>query len=193
VHIKIEPLPRGAGFEFVDEIVGGSIPRQYIPAVEKGIREVLDKGILIGHPIVDVRVRLFHGSFHEVDSSEAAFKIAASHAFQDAFGRAKPVLLEPIVNIEVTIPTKFMGEITGNLSSHRGHIKGMDSLGDLQVVRATIPMASITNYEMELKSMTGGQGSFTTEFSHYDIVPAHLMQSIIAHAHATHAAHAKRE
>ncbi|MFN3531638.1 MAG: elongation factor G [Candidatus Brocadia sp.] len=187
VHIKIEPLPRGTGFEFVDEIVGGVIPRQYIPAVEKGIREVLDRGILIGHPIVDLRVRLFHGSYHEVDSSEAAFKIAASHAFQDAFNHAKPVLLEPIVNIEVTIPAKFMGEITGNLSSHRGHIKGMDSLRDLQVVRATIPMASIANYETELKSMTGGQGSFTMEFSHYDIVPAHLMQSIIAQAHAAHA------
>ncbi len=187
VHIKIEPLPRGTGFEFVDEIVGGVIPRQYIPAVEKGIREVLDKGILIGHPIVDVRVRLFHGSYHEVDSSEAAFKIAASHAFQDAFNHAKSVILEPIVNIEVTIPAKFMGEITGNLSSHRGHIKGMDSLGDLQVVRAAIPMASIANYETELKSMTGGQGSFTIEFSHYDIVPAHLMQPIIAQAHAARA------
>lgn len=182
VHIRIEPLPRGAGFEFVDEIVGGAIPRQYIPAVEKGIHEVLHKGILIGHPIVDVRVRLFHGSYHDVDSSEAAFKIAASHAFQEAFNHAKPVLLEPLVNIEVTIPAKFMGEITGNLSSHRGHIKGMDSLGDLQVVRASIPMSSVANYETELKSMTGGQGSFTMEFSHYDIVPAHLMQSIIAQA-----------
>lgn len=191
VHIKIEPLPRGSGFEFVDDIVGGAIPRQYIPAVEKGIREVLDKGILIGHPIVDLRVRLFYGSYHDVDSSEAAFKTAASHAFQDAFNHAKPVLLEPIVNIEVTIPAKFMGEITGNLSSHRGHIKGMDSLGDLQVVRASIPMTSITNYETELKSMTGGQGSFTMEFSHYDVVPAHLMQSIITQAHAVHTAHAK--
>ncbi|NUO09162.1 MAG: elongation factor G [Candidatus Brocadia sp.] len=187
VHIRIEPLSRGSGFEFVDEIAGGVIPRQYIPAVEKGIREVLDKGILIGHPIVDVRVRLFHGSYHDVDSSEAAFRIAASHAFQDAFNHAKPVLLEPIVNIEVTIPAKFMGEITGNLSSHRGHIKGMDSLGDLQVVRATIPMSSIANYETELKSMTGGQGSFIMEFSHYDVVPANLMQSIITHAHAAHA------
>lgn len=193
VHIKIEPLPRGAGFEFVDEIVGGAIPRQYIPAVEKGIREVLDKGILIGHPVVDLRVRLHYGSYHDVDSSEASFKIAAAHAFQDAFNHAKPVLLEPIVNIEVTIPTKYMGEITGNLSSHRGHIKGMDSLGDLQVVRATIPMASIATYETELKSMTGGQGSFTMEFSHYDFVPAHLMQSIIAQAHAARATNTKKE
>ncbi len=193
VHIKIEPLPRGAGFEFVDEIVGGSIPRQYIPAVEKGIRESLDKGILIGHPIVDLRVILHYGSYHDVDSSEAAFKIAASHAFQEAFNHAKPVLLEPLVNIEVTIPTKFMGEITGNLSSHRGHIKGMDSLGDLQIVRASIPMSSIANYETELKSMTGGQGSFTMEFSHYDVVPTHLMQSIITQSHAAHAANAKKE
>ena len=193
VHIKIEPLARGTGFEFVDEIVGGTIPRQYIPAVEKGLREVLDKGILIGHPIVDLRVRLHYGSYHDVDSSEASFKIAASHAFQDAFNHAKPVLLEPIVNIEVTIPTKFMGEITGNLSSHRGHIKGMDTMGDLQIVRATIPMSSIANYETELKSMTGGQGSFTMEFSHYDIVPAHLMQPIIAQSHAAHVANAKKE
>ena len=193
VHIKIEPLPRGVGFEFVDEIVGGSIPRQYIPAVEKGIREVLEKGILIGHPIVDLRVRLHYGSYHDVDSSEAAFKIAASHAFHEAFNHAKPVLLEPIVNIEVVIPTKFMGEITGNLSSHRGHIKGMDTMGDLQIVRASIPMSSIANYETELKSMTGGQGSFTMEFSHYDVVQAHLMQSIITQAHAAHAANAKKE
>ncbi|OHB95665.1 MAG: hypothetical protein A2Z58_04825, partial [Planctomycetes bacterium RIFCSPHIGHO2_12_42_15] len=193
VHIRIEPLTRGAGFEFVDEIVGGSIPRQYIPAVEKGIRESLDKGILIGHPIVDVCVRLHYGSYHDVDSSEASFKIAASHAFHDAFNHAKPVLLEPIVNIEVVIPTKFMGEITGNLSSHRGHIKGMDTMGNLQVVRAAIPMSSIANYETELKSMTGGQGSFTMEFSHYDIVPVHLIQSIIAQAHAAHAANAKKE
>ena len=193
VHIKIEPLPRGTGFEFVDEIVGGSIPRQYIPAVEKGIREVLDKGLLIGHPIVDLRVRLHYGSYHDVDSSQASFKIAASHAFHDAFNHAKPVLLEPIVNIEVVIPTKFMGEITGNLSSHRGHIKGMDTMGNLQVVRAAIPMSSIANYETELKSMTGGQGSFTMEFSHYDIVPVHLIQSIIAQAHAAHAANAKKE
>ena len=193
VHIRIEPLTRGAGFEFVDEIVGGSIPRQYIPAVEKGIRESLDKGILIGHPIVDLCVRLHYGSYHDVDSSEASFKIAASHAFHDAFNHAKPVLLEPIVNIEVVIPAKFMGEITGNLSSHRGHIKGMDTMGDLQVVRAAIPMSSIANYETELKSMTGGQGSFTMEFSHYDIVPVHLIQSIIAQAHAAHAANAKKE
>ncbi len=182
VHIKIEPLPRGAGFEFVDEIVGGAIPRQYIPAVEKGIRETLDKGILIGHPIVDLRVRLFYGSYHDVDSSEASFKIAAAHAFHEAFHHAKPVLLEPIMNIEVTVPAKFMGEITGNLSSHRGHIKGMDTAGDLQIVRAAIPMSSVARYETELKSMTGGQGSFSMEFSHYDTVPSHLMQGIIVQA-----------
>lgn len=191
VHIKIEPLPRGEGFDFVDEIVGGVIPRQYIPAVEKGIREVMDKGILIGHPIVDLRVRLHYGSYHDVDSSEAAFKIAASHAFTNAFNIAKPALLEPIVNLEVTTPTEFMGEITGNLSSHRGQIKGIEALGDFQIVRATIPMASIANYEAELKSMTGGQGSFTMEFSHYDIVPAQLQQTIVAQAQTAEAAGAK--
>lgn len=187
VHIKIEPLPRGSGFEFVDEIVGGAIPHQYIPAVEKGVREVMDKGILIGHPIVDLRVRLFYGSYHDVDSSEASFKIAASHAFHEAFHHARPVLLEPIVTIEITIPGKFMGEITGNLSSHRGHIKGMDTTADLQIVRATIPLSSVMNYEAELKSITSGQGSFTMGPSHYDVVPAHLMQSIIARSHAAQA------
>jgi len=176
VHIKLEPLPRGSGFEFLDEIVGGVIPRQYIPAVEKGIKEAMNKGILAGHPIVDLRVRLYYGSYHDVDSSEASFKIAAAHAFHDAFNKAKPVILEPIVNIEVTIPNEFMGEVTGNLSGHRGQIKGMDALGDLQIIRTNIPMESVANYETELKSITGGQGAFTMELSHYDIVPSHLMQ-----------------
>ncbi|MFQ5713993.1 MAG: elongation factor G [Candidatus Scalinduaceae bacterium] len=182
VYIRIEPLQRGSGIEFKSEIVGGAIPSQYIPAVEKGIKETTKKGILSGNPVVDARVILYDGSFHNVDSSEAAFKIAASKAFHMAFDNAKPVLLEPIVNIEVTIPSEFMGDITGNLSSRRGRIQGMDSFGELQVVKANIPMAEVVNYETELKSMTGGRGSYSMEFSHYDIVPSHLVQAIIAQA-----------
>ncbi len=180
VYIRIEPLERGSGIEFKSEIVGGAIPSQYFPAVEKGIKETTKKGILSGNPVVDTRVILYDGSFHNVDSSEAAFKIAASKAFHIAFDNAKPVLLEPIVNIEVTIPSEFMGDITGNLSSRRGRIQGMDSFGELQVVKASIPMEEVKNYETELKSMTGGRGSYSMEFSHYDIVPSHLVQTIIA-------------
>ncbi len=182
VYLRIEPLERGGGFEFASKIVGGAIPSQYIPAVEKGLRETIAKGILSNNPIVDVKVELYDGSFHNVDSSEAAFKIAASKAFNLAFNDAKPVLLEPVVNIEVTIPSEFMGDITGNLSSRRGRVQGMDSFGDLQVLKASIPMDEVKNYEAELKSMTGGRGSYTMELSHYDIVPSHLTQTIIAQA-----------
>ena len=180
VYLRIEPLERGRGFEFVSEITGGTIPSQYVPAVEKGLRETIAKGILSNNPIVDVRVALYDGSYHNVDSSEAAFKIAASKAFNLAFNDAKPVLLEPVVNIDVTIPSEFMGEITGNLSSRRGRVQGMDSFGDLQVIKASIPMDEVKNYETELKSMTGGRGSYTMELSHYDIVPSHLTHAIIA-------------
>ena len=182
VYLRIEPLERGAGFEFTTKIVGGAIPSQYIPAVEKGLRETIAKGILSNNPIADVKVELYDGTFHNVDSSEAAFKIAASKAFRLAFDDAKPVLLEPVVNIEVTIPSAFMGEITGNLSSRRGRVQGMDAFGDLQVVQASIPMDEVKNYETELKSMTGGRGSYTMELSHYDVVPSHLVPAIITEA-----------
>ena len=182
VYLRIEPLERGAGFEFTTKIVGGAIPSQYIPAVEKGLRETIAKGILSNNPIADVKVELYDGTFHNVDSSEAAFKIAASKAFHLAFDDAKPVLLEPVVNIEVTIPSEFMGEITGNLSSRRGRVQGMDAFGDLQVVQASIPMDEVKNYETELKSMTGGRGSYTMELSHYDVVPSHLVPAIITEA-----------
>ena len=182
VYLRIEPLERGGGFQFVSKIVGGAIPSQYIPAVEKGLRETIAKGILSNNPIVDVKVELYDGTFHNVDSSEAAFKVAASKAFHLAFDDAKPVLLEPVVNIEVTIPSEFMGEITGNLSSRRGRVQGMDSFGDLQVIQASIPMEEVKNYETELKSMTGGRGSYTMALSHYDVVPSHLVPLIIAQA-----------
>src|SRR3989338_1129819 len=180
VYVKLDPLPRGGGFEFVDKVVGGRIPGQYIPAVEKGLKEALSRGILAGYPIVDVRVTLYDGSFHTVDSSEAAFKVAASKAFRRGFEQAKPVLLEPIVNVEVTITSEYMGEISGNRTSRRGRIIGMDSLGQMQVIKASIPMAEVAKYETELKSMTGGRGSYTMELSHYDVVPIHIAQPIIA-------------
>ncbi len=180
VYIKLEPTPRSEGFEFVNKVVGGRIPGQYIPAVEKGLKETLGKGILAGYPIVDVRVTLYDGSYHTVDSSEAAFKMAASKAFRQGFNEARPVLLEPVVTIEVTIPGDFMGEISGNLTSRRGRIIGMDTIGQMQVIKASIPMAEVAKYETELKSMTGGQGSYTMEFSHYDPVPTHIAQPIIS-------------
>ncbi|MHC4712261.1 MAG: elongation factor G [Planctomycetota bacterium] len=183
VFIKLEPLERGEGFDFVDEIVGGRIPGQYIPAVEKGIREIMTKGILAGCRVEDVRVRLYDGSFHAVDSSEAAFKMAASKAFTDGFMKAKPVLLEPVVNLEITITSEFMGDVSGDISSRRGRITGMDQgPGGLQIVKATAPMAEVMRYATELRSMTGGRGAFTMEFSHYDIVPQRIADTVIAQA-----------
>ncbi len=180
VHLRIEPLERGKGFVFKNSIVGGTIPGQYIPAVEKGIKEALKKGILCGHSVVDIHVELYDGSFHNVDSSEAAFKIAASKALQEAFNDAKPVLLEPIVHLDVVIPGEFMGEISGNISGRRGHILGMDVHDDMQVIRAEVPMAEILNYESELMSITGGQGTYTLEFCHYDIISPNIATKIIS-------------
>lgn len=183
VFIKVEPLERGEGFEFVNEIVGGRIPGQYIPAVEKGVREIMARGILAGCVVEDVRVRLYDGSYHPVDSSEAAFKMAAVKAFQDAFMKAKPVLLEPIVNLEITIPAEFMGDVSGDISSRRGRITGMDQgPGGIQIVKATAPMSEVMRYATELRSMTGGRGAFTMEFAHYDIVPQRTAEQIIAQA-----------
>lgn len=180
VYLRIEPAERGEGFEFVDEIKGGVIPHQYVPAVEKGIREALQQGKVAGYPVVDVKATVYYGSFHAVDSSEAAFKIAASRAFQLAFEQCKPVLLEPVVKVEVTIPSEFMGDVTANLSGHRGRILGMDHVGQMQVLQAEIPLAEVRRYNTELKSITGGEGSFTLEFSHYERVPEHIQQQIIA-------------
>ena len=183
VFIKVEPRERSEGFEFVNEIVGGRIPNQYIPAVEKGIREIMAKGILAGCPVEDVCVRLYDGSFHPVDSSEAAFEMAGSKAFQEAFMDAKPVLLEPIVNMEITVPSEFMGDVSGDINGRRGRITGMDqSPGGLQIVKATAPMSEVMRYATELRSMTGGRGAFTMEFAHYDIVPQRIAETVIAQA-----------
>ncbi len=177
--IQMEPLPRGSGFEFVDAIVGGAIPRSYIPAVEKGIIEACQKGILAGYPCVDFRVTLDDGSYHAVDSSEMAFKIAGSLAFKKAVADAKPVLLEPILNVEITTPEEFMGDIMGDLNSRRGRVLGMDAAGKYQVIKANVPMAEFLTYAPDLTSMTGGRGVYSMSFSHYDEVPAQIAEKLL--------------
>ncbi|MGD8282848.1 MAG: elongation factor G [Desulfobacterales bacterium] len=177
--IQIEPLPRGKGFEFVDAIVGGVIPKQYIPAVEKGIVESCQKGVLAGFPCVDFKVTLDDGSYHAVDSSEMAFKIAGSLAFRKASQEAQPVILEPIMNVTVTTPEEFMGDIMGDLNGRRGKVLGMDTAGKNQVIKANVPMAEFLSYAPDLRSMTGGRGMYFMEFSHYDEVPAQIAEKIV--------------
>jgi len=180
--IRMEPLDRGGNFEFVDEIVGGAIPRNYIPAVEKGIVESAARGYLAGYPVVDIKVILFDGSFHPVDSSEMAFKIAGSLAFKKAMEAAKPVLLEPIMNVEVYAPQEYAGALTGDLTSRRGRLQGLDIKGDIQIIKAQAPMAEMVSYSPVLTSVTGGRGSYHMEFSHYDEVPANIAQKLIEEA-----------
>jgi elongation factor G len=177
--LEMGPMPRGEGFEFVDKIVGGAIPRQYIPAVEKGIVEAMNQGILAGFPVTDFRVTLYDGSYHDVDSSEMAFKIAASMGFKKGLEQCRPTLLEPIMKIEVTVPDDNMGDIMGDMNSRRGKILGVETKGSNQVVKATVPMAEILKYSPDLRSMTGGRGIFTVEFSHYEEVPAHIADKIV--------------
>ncbi len=177
--LELEPLPRGSGFEFVDKIVGGAIPRQYIPAVEKGVVEAMAGGALAGSPVVDVKVTVFDGKYHDVDSSEQAFKIAASKGFKAGVLQSNPILLEPIMNMEVIVPEDCMGDVMGDLNSRRGRISGMDAKGSSQVVKAQVPMAEVLKYASDLTSMTSGRGVFTMEFSHYEEVPAHLAEKII--------------
>ncbi|MBI5056672.1 MAG: elongation factor G [Nitrospirae bacterium] len=179
--IKIEPLPRGAGFEFVDNIVGGVIPRQYIPAVEKGIIESMKDGLIAGYPVIDIRATLYDGSYHTVDSSEMAFKIAGSMALKNATQNAKPIILEPIVKIEVITPDESLGNVIGDLNSKRGKVQGVEpQAGGNQKIMALVPMAEILTYANQLNSLTSGRGIYTMEASHYEEVPSHLAQKIIA-------------
>ena len=184
VWLKIEPLQRSAGFEFVDDIFGGSVPRNYIPSVEKGVREAMKKGIIVGYPVVDLKVTLYDGSYHEVDSSDMAFQIAGSMALQKGFMEASPILLEPIMNVEVTGPADHSGDVIGDLNGRRGRIVGMEPAGETAVVRAQAPMAEMLHYEPALRSMTGGRGGYTMEFSHYEEVPAFLADKLIKEAKA---------
>jgi elongation factor G len=180
VWIKLEPQPAGAGFEFVDAVKGGSIPREYIPAVEKGVKEATENGALAGYPMVDVKVTLFDGSYHDVDSSEIAFKIAGSMAFKEAARKASPVLLEPIMSVEVVVPEEFMGDVIGDLNSRRGKVLGMDTRPAAQAIDARVPLAQMFGYSTDLRSMTQGRATYTMQFSHYEPVPANVAEGIIA-------------
>ena len=178
VKIKMEPGEEGSGIAFIDEIKGGTVPREYIPAVEKGIREAADTGVVAGYPVIDVVVKLYDGSYHEVDSSEMAFKIAGSMAFKDAVHKAKPIILEPLMKVEVVVPEDFMGSVMGNLSSRRGKIMGTELRGAMQAIRAEVPLSEMFGYATELRSMTEGRGSFTMEFSHYSPLPQALVEGL---------------
>lgn len=182
--IKVEPLPRGSDFEFVIDIFGGSIPRQFIPAIEKGIQDARTRGYLAGYPMVDFRATVFDGSFHAVDSNELSFKMAGSLAFKDAMTRAQPTLLEPVMHVEVYAPSDFAGDLMGDLNSRRGHIDGMETRGSTTVIKARVPMSEMLTYEQHLTAATGGRGSHHMEYSHYAEVPHALQTRIIAHAKA---------
>jgi elongation factor G len=182
VFLEFEPLPRGSGFEFSERVVGGVVPKNYIPAVEKGVREALDSGVLAGYPVVDVKVTLYDGSYHPVDSSEMAFKIASSQAFKKGMESGRPVLLEPIMNVTVTVPEQYMGDVMGDLNSKRARVLGMEPQDGLSVIKAQAPLAEMQHYAADLRSITQGRGLYTMEFSHYEEVPAHLAQQVIAEA-----------
>ncbi len=185
VWLTVEPQESGKGFEFVNKIVGGSVPKEYIPAIEKGVREAMTSGVIAGYPMVDFKVTLFDGSYHEVDSSEMAFKIAASMGFKEASKRANPALLEPIMDLEVIVPEEYMGDVIGNLSSKRGKILGMKMRGGAQVISALVPLAEMFGYATDLRSMTQGRGVFTMQFAHYDVVPKNISDEIIAKSQGT--------
>lgn len=179
VWLKMEPNEAGKGYEFVDAIKGGTVPREYIPAVDKGLQETLPNGVLAGFPVVDVRVTLFDGSYHDVDSNENAFKMAASIAFKDGMRKANPVLLEPMMSVEVETPADFMGNVVGDLSSRRGMIQGMDDMPGLKVIRAEVPLAEMFGYSTSLRSATQGRATYTMEFKHYSEAPKNVAEAII--------------
>jgi elongation factor G len=182
--IRMKPLARGGDFQFVDDIFGGSIPKNYIPAVEKGIQEARGKGFVAGYPMVDFQVELYDGQYHDVDSSEMAFKIAGSLAYKDAVAKCRPTLLEPVMKVEIAVPEEYAGSVMGDLSSRRGRPQGMEPRGGLQVIRAEVPMSEMLSYDADLTSMTGGRGSYHMDMSHYDEVPSHLQEKIAAAARA---------
>jgi len=184
-YVRIEPRERGAGFEFDSEVVGGTIPRNFIPAVEKGCVEGMTAGSVAGFPVEDVKAIVYDGSYHDVDSNEISFKIAGLHAFKEAMQKARPVLLEPVMNVNVYVPDHYMGDITGDLNHRRGRILGVDAVDGLQKITAQVPQAELFKYASELRSMTGGRASFEMEYSHYEQVPSHIAQKVVAEAQAT--------
>ena len=188
--IELSPQPSGAGFEFEDKIFGGSIPHNFRPAVEKGVIDAAQRGVLAGYPLVDFKCSLLDGKYHAVDSSEIAFKIAGSLAFKEAAPQARPVLLEPVMDIEITVPDDCMGDVMGDLNSRRGRVQGVEPLGDQQIIKAQVPLAEVLTYAPDLNSLTGGRGTYTMEFSRYDDVPTHVAQKVIEELNAKRAAEA---
>ncbi|MGD9116753.1 MAG: elongation factor G [Dehalococcoidia bacterium] len=180
VLLELEPLPRGTGFEFADKIVGGAIPRNYIPAVEKGINEAIHEGVLARYPVIDIKTTVYDGSFHPVDSSEICFKIAGAGALKRGLSEGQPILLEPIVNIEITVPDDYTGDIIGDLNTKRARVQGMNPVGGMNVIEAQVPQAEVLRYSIDLKSITQGRGGYKAKFSHYEEVPAHIAEKIIA-------------
>jgi elongation factor G len=180
VWLEVEPQEPGKGYEFVDAIKGGVVPREYIPAVDKGIQEAMDNGVLAGFPVVDIKVTLIDGSYHEVDSSEMAFKIAGSMGFKEGCQKASPVLLEPIMSVEVVVPEEYMGDVIGDLNSRRGRIMGMDSRAGAQVVSAMVPLANMFGYSTDLRSATQGRATYTMTFDHYEPVPKSVSEEVVA-------------
>jgi elongation factor G len=181
-RIRMEPLPRGSGFVFENDIFGGAIPRQYVPAVEKGITESAARGFLAGYPVVDFKATVYDGSYHDVDSSELSFKLAARLAFRKCMEQAKPVLLEPVMRVEIEAPDEFAGALIADLNGRRGRVQGMETAGSETMVRAEVPMAEMLSYGATLTSMTQGRGSFRMEMDHYDVVPQQLCEKIVASA-----------
>ena len=180
--IRIIPLEEGKGFEFENGTVGGTVPKEYVPAIQKGIIEALEGGILAGYPMSDLKVTLYDGSYHDVDSSEMAFKIAGSLAIKDAVKKAKPVLLEPVMSVEVVVPDEYMGPVNGDLISRRGRLEGMEMRGTTQLIKSMVPLSEMFGYATELRSRTQGRGSFTMHFGRYEEVPTNIANEIIAKA-----------
>jgi elongation factor G len=184
VVLELEPLAPGSGFEFENKIVGGVVPREYVPAVESGVREALDSGVVANYPMVDLRVSLVDGSYHEVDSNEMAFKMAGSIGFKEAARRGQPQVLEPIMRVEVVTPEDFMGDVVGDLNRRRGHIQGMEPRANAQIIKATVPLSEMFGYATDLRSATQGRATYTMEFSHYQPVPKQVETGILAKARA---------
>jgi elongation factor G len=185
VYFRLSPLPRNSGIEFEDKIVGGVVPKNYIPAAEKGLREAAQRGYLAGFPATDFKCEIYDGSYHDVDSSEMAFKIAASIAFKKSFAEAMPILIEPVMNVEVTVPEECLGDVMGDFNSRRGRIMGIDSEGKLQIVKAQCPLSEMFRYAIILRSMTSGRGTFVMEMAHYEEVPADIAKKVIESADRT--------
>jgi elongation factor G len=180
VWIEIEPADRGQGYEFVNKVVGGVIPKEYIPAVDLGIRDAMESGTLAGYPVVDVKATLYDGSYHEVDSSEMAFRIAGSIAFKEGMKKANPVLLEPVMKVEVVVPEEYMGDVMGDINARRGRIEGMEPRAGAAVIRGFVPLAEMFGYATDLRSKTQGRGTYTMQFSHYEEIPKNIVDKIIA-------------